>query len=63
MNPLAVRFLLAGGVIVVGGVSIAVLGEGVGEGAVWKGGLVVLAGLGLMVAGWKRRRQSLPPDV
>jgi hypothetical protein len=62
MNPLAARFLIAGAVIVVGGVSIAVSGQGVGEGAAWKGTVVVLAGLGLMVAGWNRRRPSVPPD-
>lgn len=61
MDQLALRFIIAGIVIVAGGVAIAVTGEGVGEGAVWKGGVVVLAGLGLMVSGWYRRHGTTPP--
>lgn len=61
LNPLALRFVIAGTVIVIGGIAIAVTGAGVGEGAVWKGALVALAGFGLIVSGVSRRASSSPP--
>jgi hypothetical protein len=62
MDRIAVRFLIAGAVIVVGGISIAATGAGIGEGAGWKGALVILAGLGLMLSGWNRRHGVSPPE-
>lgn len=60
MSPLALRFIIAGAVIVAGGIAIAFTGAGVGEGAIWKGAVVVLAGLGLIVSGWQRRSEFPP---
>lgn len=60
MNPLSLRFLIAGSVIVVGGIAIAVTGAGVGEGAGWKGAVVIAAGAGLIVSGWMRRAGAPP---
>lgn len=63
MNPLALRFVIAGGVILVGGIAIAVTGAGVGEGAHWKGAVVMLAGIGLILSGILRRSgTSAPPE-
>lgn len=61
MSPLALRFLIAGLIIVGGGIAIAATGAGVGEGAGWKGAVVILAGVGLMVSGWLRRAGTSPP--
>ncbi len=61
MNPLTLRFITAGVVIIVGGIAIAVTGVGVGEGAVWKGAVVAAAGAGLIVSGLLRNR-TLPPE-
>lgn len=62
MNPLALRFIIAGSAIVVGGIAIAVTGAGVGEGAVWKGGVVILAGIGLIASGLARNTNAPPPS-
>lgn len=63
MDPLALRFVIAGGVILLGGIVIAVTGAGVGEGPVWKGGVVMLAGIGLVISGMLRRNgTSVPPE-
>jgi hypothetical protein len=60
VNPLAFRFIFAGIVIIVAGIAIATSGAGVGEGAVWKGSLVAVAGAGLIVSGFMR--QFRPPS-
>ena len=49
------RFILAGAVIIAGGVAIAMTGAGVGEGALWKGAAVAALGAGLIVTGFLRR--------
>ena len=49
------RFLLAGAVIIAGGIAIALSGAGVGEGALWKGAAVALLGAGLIATGLLRR--------
>ncbi len=54
MDPLVPRFVTAGAVIVFGGIAIATMGAGVGEGAVWKGAAVAVVGLALIVSGLKR---------
>lgn len=55
MHPLTIRFIIAGLTVVVGGVAIAVTGSGVGEGAVWKGAIVAVIGVSLIVAGLRRK--------
>jgi len=59
MNPLNLRFIIAGVVIIVAGIAIATTGAGVGEGAVTKGAIVAAAGGGLIATGIMR--QFRPP--
>jgi hypothetical protein len=61
MNPLSIRFIIAGSVILAGGVAIAITGAGVGEQAGLKGTIVILAGLGLIISGWLHRPEISPP--
>jgi hypothetical protein len=59
MHPLTLRFIIAGIVVAAGGIAIAVTGAGVGEGAVWKGSVIAIAGAGLIVS--SILRQFRPP--
>ncbi len=60
MNPLTLRFIIAGLVIIVAGIAIAVTGAGVGEAPELKGAVVAAAGAGLIVSGLVR--QFRPPS-
>ncbi len=61
MNPLNLRFIIAGIVIVVAGIAIAVTGAGVGEAPEVKGAVVAAAGGGMIVTGILR--QLRPPQA
>jgi hypothetical protein len=62
MNPIALRFIVAGLAIAAGGVAIVITKAGVGDEPEWKGAIVVLAGAGLVLSGWLRRHGVRPPD-
>ena len=51
MHPLRIRYVIAGTVIIVAGVAIAITGAGVGEGALWKGIAVAVVGAALISTG------------
>lgn len=55
MDRLALRFVVAGIVIIVGGIAIATTGAGIGEAPEWKGALVAALGAGLIVSGVRRQ--------
>lgn len=49
------KLMVAGLVVCIGGIAIAVIQEGVGQNAVVKGTIIALAGLGMAIHGWLRR--------
>lgn len=60
MDRLALRFVVAGIVIVAGGIAIATTGAGIGEAPEWKGAVVVSLGIGLIVSGIRRQMRRDP---
>jgi drug/metabolite transporter (DMT)-like permease len=58
MTNLTPRFIIAGIVLVVAGIAIAVTQEGVGPDASWVGGVVAAIGGGLIVSGVRRYWQQ-----
>ncbi|HBH52910.1 MAG TPA: hypothetical protein DDY91_13570 [Planctomycetaceae bacterium] len=62
MSPLRVRFLLAAGAIVLGGVAIMLIQKGVGDHPVLKGGIVCAMGVILALTGLLRPETAEEPD-
>jgi hypothetical protein len=61
VKPLTLRFIIAGTVIIVAGIAIAVTGAGVGESPEAKAAVVAAAGAGLIVTGILRQFRP-PPE-
>lgn len=55
LNPLSRKLMIAGAVVTAGGIAIAVVQEGVGTHAVWKGTFIALMGVGMFLHGWLRK--------
>jgi hypothetical protein len=55
LNPLSKKLMTAGAVVCAGGIAIAVIQEGVGTYAVWKGAFIALMGIGMFLHGWLRK--------
>jgi len=62
MSALRLRFLLAAGAIVLGGIAIMLIQKGVGDRPVLKGGVVCVLGVILAVTGLLRPEASPDPE-